>query len=1039
MTAVYKAYTLSECLDTVVALVEKYERAGEYNLIFCEDRLTLVAERAIARRLGGSFLTSVSTFSRFLKTDSKILGKQGSVMAVGKTTLRLQRENKLQCFTSPSAVAKDAKCIYETLAQFSASGIEPETLKENAALLNGDILKTKIEDIALIYEGYSEFLKENGYIDESKYLSLLPDRIRAEKRLKGANIFFLCYTAFTAQAAQTIRAACEVAGRAIGVFCGGEEEFYTNSAADTFARVAGEYETPRIYNAGIPLEGEAEVLRAGLFDPEKLGGQKYPTDKIRIFEGEDKTDEAETVAANIRELVAENEGMRYRDIAVLLPDAKKYALPLKKAFAEYDIPYFFDEKISLKRHPLSRFLLDCFDLVKENFSPRAVQSLTGNYFFGESGEYRNYLLKYANYRGGAKKPIKTDETVSGYDTAALESGRARLMKIAEKIKRRGQGREYCLITRDLLREFNTENKLSELEANVSDPALKGYLAQVLDGIEKTLAEAEKLVAGEELTAGDFRAILEDGLGATEISLIPLKSDAVFVGDIIDSRIEKVRALFAVGMTDETPRSGKDTALVSDKDIGKLAEVKTKLEPTVAEVNLRGRENFCLNLCTFTDRLFLSYPLSASGDEPALSEVFRYVRGLFSDNNGGVLLAEKNGGAFRYKCSAITPALRQLLLKKSEFERGEKDTREEYSALYEALKRKGMETGEDLLRRREASPTIERGEALFFKDGKISPTALEGYFSCPFKNFAARGLKLKERDETAVMAFDSGNFIHELLEETSKHVEEFQTEEELRAYAKKIGGEIAQRATYAAQRDTGAGAYAAEKLLEEGVEAAAAVYRQIKGSDFKVEEVEKAIETDEITGKVDRVDGSREFVRIVDYKTGAIDDSPTSYYTGQKMQMQLYMSAVKGERVPAGVFYFPASMKYAESTEDRFRMKGFLNGDKAALLCGDKNLTEEKKSEFFSASLKNGGNAKKIMNEEQFVDFLDYAILEAKQGKQELKEGFIAPSPYEGNCEYCKFGGMCGFNRDLSQTRKESEITPAEIAGIVRRIKEGGEN
>lgn len=38
------------------------------------------------------------------------------------------------------------------------------------------------------------------------------------------------------------------------------------------------------------------------------------------------------------------------------------------------------------------------------------------------------------------------------------------------------------------------------------------------------------------------------------------------------------------MTDEVPRNADDTALISDRDIEKLAEVKTRLEPTVAEMN-----------------------------------------------------------------------------------------------------------------------------------------------------------------------------------------------------------------------------------------------------------------------------------------------------------------------------------------------------------------------------------------------------------------------------------------------------------------------
>lgn len=113
--------------------------------------------------------------------------------------------------------------------------------------------------------------------------------------------------------------------------------------------------------------------------------------------------------------------MRYRDIAVLVSDAASYSLPFKKAFDEYGIPYFFDEKKSLRRHPLSRFLLDCFAAVREGYSLASVQALAANIFFGESDAYRNYLLKFANYRGGAKKEIKSGELVEAYDREQLEA------------------------------------------------------------------------------------------------------------------------------------------------------------------------------------------------------------------------------------------------------------------------------------------------------------------------------------------------------------------------------------------------------------------------------------------------------------------------------------------------------------------------------------------------------------------------------------------------------------------------------------------
>ena len=134
MNTVIKAYTLSECMEVMAEYAEAYEKLGGENVIFCEDRLTLIAEKALMSRLGGSFSSSVSTFARFLKAEGRTVSKQGSVMLVGEVMTRLQREGKLQCFKSSAGVAKNARCIYETLAQFSASQITPEMLKESASL-----------------------------------------------------------------------------------------------------------------------------------------------------------------------------------------------------------------------------------------------------------------------------------------------------------------------------------------------------------------------------------------------------------------------------------------------------------------------------------------------------------------------------------------------------------------------------------------------------------------------------------------------------------------------------------------------------------------------------------------------------------------------------------------------------------------------------------------------------------------------------------------------------------------------------------------
>jgi ATP-dependent helicase/DNAse subunit B len=153
-------------------------------------------------------------------------------------------------------------------------------------------------------------------------------------------------------------------------------------------------------------------------------------------------------------------------------------------------------------------------------------------------------------------------------------------------------------------------------------------------------------------------------------------------------------------------------------------------------------------------------------------------------------------------------------------------------------------------------------------------------------------------------------------------------------------------------------------------------------------------------------------------------------------MQLYMSALKGERIPAGVFYFPASVDYADTDEGRFRMKGFMNGDADAIRCGDTALQAGQTSEHFPAKLGDNSRNKRVMDEQTFRDFLDYAELVSRQGRSEIREGNVAPSPYKGSCDYCKYGGMCGFRVDCDRVRSEATIDAPAIANIAREARDG---
>ncbi|MGN1052298.1 MAG: PD-(D/E)XK nuclease family protein, partial [Candidatus Scatosoma sp.] len=883
--------TLSECMEIMARSVAESEKKNpaRHNIVFCEDRLTLIAERAMTQKLGGSFRTFITTYARALKTRGRVLSRQGSVMVIDGIVAALQKEGRLKRFSRGGMPRGAAGSLYETITQSASSSVDAETLKAGAARLENGILKDKISDIAEIYAEYEKFLKQNAYVDESGYLALLPEYLKSTGEIDGADVYFLCYGSFTAQAAKTLKAAFERAATVTGIFCFGKEDFYTGSALSAFLKAAEEYSREngnaakiRATDMGVPLENEAEALRKGLFNPASFsrGKKKYPTSAIRLFEAEDKNDEAEKIAVAIKARLSRDPSLRYRDFAVLVSDIKGYTPAVKKAFTQYKIPFFLDEKRSLKTHPLSAFLLACFEAVKTGLSPQAADAVLANPFFGGADGYRNYLLKYANFRGGAKREIKSvnargeedgekvfsrekKAAAPEYDEEELKAAREKLLALLSPVKRQARGAEYCEAVRGILLLSGAEARLKEMTERVDDVALKGYLGQIGGAIDRLLAECETLLGGREMSVAEFENVLSDGLEATEISLIPVKTDAVFVGDINESRIEKVRVLFAAGMNENVPKTTSDTALISDREIEKLAEVKAKMEPTVAEVNLRGREDTALNLCTFTEAAYFSYALPSDGTEAAVSEVLRYVSALFSNGEGGDLKIKKGWDEedFIYRCSAPAPARLCFYERREQDEKNGVRYSPQCNALEQALARyeKDGAWAQAALLREDETGFVECGKTLFFRDGKISPSALETYFSCPFKHFLRYGLGVKEREEQSVMATDSGNFVHALLQCVAAKFSRFTSEEEVRLYARETGGELLKKPPYCYSFDTRSGEYAASRLLGEGVEAAAAAFRQVKGSLYRVAETEKTVETPFFRGKIDRVDETDEFV------------------------------------------------------------------------------------------------------------------------------------------------------------------------------------
>ena len=194
--------------------------------------------------------------------------------------------------------------------------------------------------------------------------------------------------------------------------------------------------------------------------------------------------------------------------------------------------------------------------------------------------------------------------------------------------------------------------------------------------------------------------------------------------------------------------------------------------------------------------------------------------------------------------------------------------------------------------------------------------------------------------------------------------------------------------------------------------------------FKLTYHNHSYEFKKINGKIDRVDKCGSYVRIIDYKTGKTHEDDEAFYTGNNLQLYLYMNAyITGEDKPAGAYYFPVSDRFAEKGKGPvYAMRGKTLQDMEVIMQSDTTLTKlSRETTAIDATLSftdsgvEGNN--KIIPPSVMQAYLDYSVMISEKGAEEIAEGIIAPSPYEGECAFCKFSAVCGFDVSTGRARK----------------------
>lgn len=987
----------------IKSLKERGNSIDTQNIVFCEEKVSLMIERMLCYEMGGSFNTDVYSFGNFLrvkKPNINALSKEGSAMVVKKV---LSSAN-LKCFKASRATL--APTLSELIMQLKSAKITPKHLTQAIDGCEG-VLKNKLIDLAEVFSQYEQFISERGLEDQSSSLSFLTEVINQSEEVKRSDVYIVGFNGFTAQIKSAISALFDNAKSVTAILTMGDNPLvFVNETASFIENLAKQKSLPLLKKTvDSEYTKEGKYLVDTLFDlNKKRSDVERQTKTIYCGQPLSIRKEAERVAEIIKSAVMNGE-CRYRDVTVAIPDANLYGDYIKDAFAKLKVPYFLDERKKIDTNPLVTLICAYIDVYRKNFERNALCRFFKNPLFesdkGLTDAFENYLFKYnVNYQR-IKEPFTLNKDNKD-DLEVLEAFRLRVVSVFAEFD-----------VRKMVNQLDVENKINDFSLKLKELGQVEESAineQVYQAVTSILDQMQVLLSGVKLSTVEYKNVFLSGIGALELSIIPQYNDAVFVGAYKETALAKAKYLFMMGLTSDVPNAKADVALITDDEIDRLEQIKVLIEPKIRVVNHRVRENIALALSAYEQKLYLTCPLVAlDGSKNAKSEVLEHVEQAFDclslPEEIEYLTYEQGLENFAKECGLF-------IERQSDFISA--------SSFYHAVDKQSLDKLLDEANKEvQIKLNVDNPEII---GQNISPTSIEDYYKCPYRAFLSHKIRLKSREQGKVEAFSVGTLIHDIFSNyTSRLTEVFDRQSSDKVVeeicAQLLVGDEYQR--YMLDKVTKS---TIERVKRESKDYCYKTYLYMNDSSFKVKHQEVAFGDGKkipaiellngnvkIKGKIDRVDESDNYFRVLDYKTGKADIADKNLYTGVKLQLYLYAAAVQKtcqEKQLAGLYYLPIKDKYEIlENKDHALAIGKTLDDEVALSEQDKNVKENRTSVFLPL-IYNGKSVSNSLKSDALNGYVEYAIKMSEQGAEQMKQGVIVASATQGTCDYCEYKGLC---------------------------------
>ncbi len=1058
-------------MQTQKDLVTLHERGGIMNI----DVLSF-------GRLGHRILEEVG------RKDIPVLDDTGKSLVLQKVAANLKDELP----TLGSLLHKQGYIheVKSAISEFMQYGIGTEDVSKLISFAEKrGALVHKLKDLETLYKGFVEYIHGN-FITTEETLDVLRRSLKKSKILPGSVMVFDGFTGFTPiqnRLIQELMCICEEtivtmtlgAGENPYVLDGEQKLFHLSkkTVAD-LSKLANEAGVARGEDCFILPETNPKNrfqhatalghLEKNLF---RYTFEPYEEEQqeLQIFETLTLKDEVHQAGLTMKALIRE-EGLAYRDIAVITGNLEEYAPYVESEFGLLEIPCFIDRTRGIVLNPMIEYIKSALELYLKDFSYEAVfhylRSGLADLAREEIDELENYVIQ-TGLRGYRKwSRLFTHKTKvmkeSEEPLQKLNTIRERLMQQVEMLRMgsKEKAKDYVARLYEFLMENKVQEKLLTYETYFTEQGdltrAKEY-AQIYRLVMDVLDQIHELLGEEEISLQEFADILEAGFGEIEVGTIPQNVDRVVVGDMERTRLKQVKVLFFLGVNDgNIPKSASKGGIISDMDREFLQESDLELAPTPRQQMYIQRLYLYLNMTKPSQKLYLSYSkMNKAGKSIRPAYLIDTVRKLFPllsvqypQNRDAIEQIVTPGEGMRYLAKQLREYAEGTLPK-------EKET--EFFTIYEAYgENREFLTEAAFKRYRDSGLSKAVARALYGKHLENSVTRLETFAACAYRHFLQYGLTLKEREEFGFETVDMGNVYHGVLELFAGKLAEsgytwfdFPVEfgeqavkEALEAYAASYGDTI----LYSNARNQ----YAITRMGRILTRTVFTLQKQLQKGDFKpdyyelsfryeedLESVNVALSEQErmhLQGRIDRVDVAQDtdkvYVKIIDYKSGNKQFDLAALYYGLQLQLVVYMNAAvemeakkhpDKEVVPAALLYYhiddPTVEAAVELTDEeinqqiqsKLRMNGVVNGAPDIVERLDRYLQD--KSDVIPVEKKKDGSfsaRSSVMSGEELRVVSDYVNRKVKEIGRDILDGKIALNPYEkGVNEACTY---CAYRK-----------------------------